>query len=48
MAAGGLERLEYIGNWLRNGQIDIRYLITALQEIDHIAMNAQRNSEGED
>ena len=48
MTAENLERLECIGNWLRNGHIELRYLVTALLEADHIAMEAQRDSEGED
>jgi hAT family protein len=31
-----LERLECIGNWLRNGHIDMTHILTALQTMDEI------------
>jgi hypothetical protein len=36
LSAENLERLECVGNWLRNGHIDITSLITVLQELDEI------------
>ena len=29
-----LERLKYIGNWLRNGHINVKQLFTVLAEIN--------------
>lgn len=36
MTADNLERLECIGNWLRNGHIDLVHIITAIEGISEI------------
>lgn len=46
MTADSLERLECIGNWLRNGHIDVAHIITAAEDIGE--METELNFDSDD
>ena len=45
MIAENLERLECISNWLRNGHIDVVYIISAIEAIDEMPFDQDFDSE---
>ena len=45
MTAENLERLECIGNWLRNGHIDVVHIITAIEAINEMSIDLDLDSD---
>ena len=45
MTAENLKRLKCIGNWLRNGHIDLVHIIIVIQEVNEIAAELDFNSD---
>jgi hypothetical protein len=45
MTAKNLERLECIGNWLRNGHIDIVHIILAMEATDETSFDLHSDSD---
>lgn len=45
MTADNLERLECIGNWLRNGHIDLVHIITAIEDMSEMEVELDFDSD---
>ena len=45
MTANNLERLECIGNWLRNGHIDLVHIITAIEDMSEMEVELDFDTE---
>lgn len=45
MTANNLERLECIGNWLRNGHIDLVYIIMAIEDMSEMEVKLDFDSD---